>query len=500
MPRRQNESRAHASPAVVWRAAAAGPWTARQLAVLLGLIVAATALRLTGVDQWSFHGSEVPVWQGVTRAADGAAGRHPVATVLLRFLLAHGVLPLPSEVWLRLPFVFVGITVVPLVALVARRLSGDNHVALAAAAACAVHPWFLAASQTASASGFALAAGLGALTLLPPVGAPRRALRTGATALFAAVAIGSHPSGWLVLAMLVAYAACDRWPEANGPARAWGATALCASPLLPAIGLLWSGSLAEGVEPSAAPWTEFAGAFGWSTLGLAAAALAVVRPLHASFVAVALAPLASVALALAAGVPSAANDLVLLLPLPVVLAAAAGLQCFRILRSAVVAADRGEVLAFGLVLGAFLLSLLVESVLFLTVDEGRRPRCREAAAVAARLGGGPHGVLVAAAGCHPSLLFHLRPNHWVGASLDPHPGRRVERLDLAHAAASMRELEASARGAQLVLVLRQDEVALAEADPAMREILRAGYHLAAVLENPFHGGCATLSLFRPAAP
>lgn len=179
-------------------AAPGSGWTARDLAMLAAITASAAALRLWGIEQWSWSDAEATTWRALTQPFAAESGgftatgesRHPLVYALVRWLLAAGVLPGYGEGWVRLPFAFAGTLAVPLAALFARRVAG-RAVAVTAALVVAIHPAHVAASQTADPVVFAVTAALlaGALATLRPRWP--WLLATGLAGLCA-------PSGWVV--------------------------------------------------------------------------------------------------------------------------------------------------------------------------------------------------------------------------------------------------------------------------------------------------------------
>ncbi|MFK7739184.1 MAG: glycosyltransferase family 39 protein [Planctomycetota bacterium] len=133
-------------------------WTGRQLWCLFALTLLAAGLRMLCLGDWSMWVDEAHSWRDATMRWDGPGSflesdrsRYPSTFVLLRALLQLG---LGDDEWsLRLPFAFVGILTVPLMAICGRRLVGA-WPAICAAAILVVDPWHLFWSQNAR--GYAL--------------------------------------------------------------------------------------------------------------------------------------------------------------------------------------------------------------------------------------------------------------------------------------------------------------------------------------------------------
>lgn len=481
----------------------AQPWSSRQLAVLLLIVLCGTALRLFHVQLWSFGDDEVRTWQGITAAAggpmgvlSGEQGHHPLVLMGLRWLLDTGLLPFHGEGWLRLPFVFAGVTTVPLLALTGRQLVGDNRVALVAAALLAVHPWHVALSQTAAPRVFMLLFALGALGAALAKGGRRAWWRHVVCALGAVLAIGSDAGGWLLLPMLAAGWLARSWPLVRGRVAIGYAVVWLGVPLLPALGLQWSaGSLGSGGAPSSDVLAALLEVVRWPVVILASAALFVWRPVPLLHALVLASPLVSVSLADWAGVPIAIDALVIVLPVLLLLAAQTCWRCFDLVRAGVATEGRGAALAAALVPVALSLSLLVDSCLHVTAYEGQRPPWRLASRLATDASE-PHGVLVGTASGWSSLVFYLRRNHWRGLVADPHPGTWVEALDLTDPAAALTLLLAGANGKAVMLVLLRSELASIDADPAAKALLSNSFRPVEVLATAFRAGQASLFVFR----
>lgn len=125
------------------------PWTRGSIAALLAITAAGGLLRLWRLELWSLAPAEAANWAGAVQlAVDGMPGSSAFSRGLLGLLLATGILPGQGEGWLRLPFAFVGMITVPLLAFGLARAAGRGP-ALLAAALLAVQPSHLRWSQTA---------------------------------------------------------------------------------------------------------------------------------------------------------------------------------------------------------------------------------------------------------------------------------------------------------------------------------------------------------------
>lgn len=155
-------------------AAAADPapvWSNGELIVLLAVTAFAGVVRMWHLEQWSLSPIEGESWAAaVSMRGDGWEPVSSLSSRLLQFLLTTGLLPSHGEGWLRLPFAFVGIVTVPLLALVGEGLVG-RRAALLAAAVLAVHPAHVLWSQSIGSAGIACAVtvlGVGLCQWLPP--------------------------------------------------------------------------------------------------------------------------------------------------------------------------------------------------------------------------------------------------------------------------------------------------------------------------------------------
>ena len=470
------------------------PWSPGEMRALLAIAFVGAFARLYGLGDWSMAAEEVRTWQGATQPLDGSPSLVPL---VLGALLDSGLLLSTGEGWLRLPFAFAGVLTVPLVALAAS-LAVPRTVALVAAALFAVHPWHVALSQSAVPATMALLCVVlslgGALASVRGRRWPRLAVCAGA----AALGCFCDPSGWLVLPLLAAGWTAARWQRANGRTRGMLMAALLGAMLL--AGLLLRGNGPQTIH--VAPGCAFATAAGWAVALAGLAALVLCRPFPGRAALVVAVPGASVLVAVAFGMQSGValpREAALPLLLPLLLLAAIGVQrCGDLVRAGMGSDALAPVGAWAplVLLASF---LVVETVLHATSFDGGRPPWREARNEALAVVQSPRDLVVGAAAGWPSLCFYLRPNHWRGQAADPHPGKSVELVDLADAAASLQALAARAPAEHVVLVLRGDEVRAIDASPADSAVLRKAFVEARILPRPLDDGDATLHVFRTIA-
>ena len=372
-------------------------WTGTDLLLLAGVSLVAAALRLLMIEQWSFGVAEAATWKAVTSPAaadlgDFVAtreGRYPLVFLLMRGLFDAGVLPGSTEGWMRLSFAFAGCLLMPLVALYARPLLGRGF-GLLAAAAVAVHPTLVEASQTAHPAVFCAAVSLAAGVVA------MRGWR-GTSYVLVAVAGGCHPLGWLAAAGMV-YATRSHVPRL--PAWAYVLAALAAAPL--------AAEVARG--PAVAGLALAGVAFAMPLPGRARWAVAWLLPLAAGGVWSLLEPLSGSAAA------------VLSAPLSATLAAWACLQFAPVIRTAL--QDHGRIAGVVAAAPALLLvgELLTATFLYFVVYEGGRPAWRAARGVVAGLREPGKDLVVLSGRGVDVLRCYLRPDHWRGLPRDPHPG------------------------------------------------------------------------------
>ncbi|MBL8749428.1 MAG: hypothetical protein JNK78_09715 [Planctomycetes bacterium] len=513
MQRRSRRLRPAGGPAIVWAPANDAPWSGRQLAVLLAIVVAAAALRLVNLERWSLGDDEVTTWRGITRslagffdAFSGPDGHQPLVAQTLRFLAGSGLLSFQDEARLRLPFVFAGIVAVPTIALVGKRATGDAVFGLFAAALLALHPWHVLTSRNALPAGVAMLFVLGALGAMARPGTAPSRWRRVATVVAAVVAIGSHSAGWIVVPMLVVHALVARWSSYDPRERAIASVVVAGSPFLSMLAIYWSagpsngpgdganGAASDSMAHAFAPFLDLASGLGGPVLLAASAAALLVRPLPALAVFPPAAGIVATLLVAAAGVPLSAGGAVVVLPFAILPAAAA---CRHL--STTMGADAASRIqswvGAAIVPGALLVSLAVPSVLQATVYEGHRPRAADVATFLARSAKAGRGIAVAAGALQPVLTYYLRPNHWRDETVDPHPGRRVLRIDASRPLPLLDEL-AARTGEEVFVVLRRDELDLVDADPDAKAALASSFRLVDVEPTAFRAGRETLYVFR----
>jgi len=501
MVRRPHRRRTATEPWLAFGTPAGRPWTPRQLGLLALVALVATVARLFRVEIWPFTADEVVTWRGVTAedaasfaSLDAVLSGHPLVVWTMRWLLDSGVLSARGEGWLRLPFVFVGITAVPLLAVATKKLVGSAWVALFAALLLAVHPWHVATSQSASSVGFVTTFALAAVAALPTE-APSW-WRSLVAALSALAAMATHPAGFLVLPMLAARLVGRRDHAPPVWLAAVRIAAVVVAVVLPAIVLRWSDPSLCPVVTSGAAWLRLVSRGGWLVISFAAVALVAVRPLPAIAASTALLPLASLGIAAATGSPIGSDDFLPLLPAIVALAALIGTRAFVVVREGGVGIGRAGIAAAALLPLALLVPLLVDTTLYATVYHGQRPAWRDARDLATSLREHKRGVVVGAVSGWPSLVFYLRPNHWRDPSFDPHPGVRVDRLLLETPYVSLTAFLDSARGQEALLVLTETELDAMHADPLAEQLLARSFRTMEVLASAFHGGADTLHVLR----
>lgn len=236
-------------------AAVVPPWTTGSIVALLAITAAGGLLRLWRLELWSLGPAEAANWAGAVRlAVDGLPASHAFSRGFLGLLLATGILPGQGEGWLRLPFAFVGMITVPLLAFALAR-AGGRGPALLAAALLAVHPSHLRWSQTAD--DFVIAAFVAALAAAAAAWLGRRgAPLWGGLVLVASWLAASHDDlGGGVLARLAwplvtLAAACGLW--AAGQRAVVTPLLLCAAPGLVGVALAPFG-LGSGLAAAALP-------------------------------------------------------------------------------------------------------------------------------------------------------------------------------------------------------------------------------------------------------
>lgn len=430
-------------------AAAAPVWSRPAVVVLLGITALAAALRLWGIRDWSWNDAEAATWRALQLPLAGGSGffsapesRAPLAHFALRWLVDSGLLPSLGEGALRLPFAFVGIVTVPLLALFGRRFVG-TWPALLAALLLACHPAHVAHSQSAAA---AVVLPL-VWTLLPRALAARRSF-----ALFAAILVAglADPTGW------------------------------CAVPLVAATVLPvgWSRSYRLGFGLVGAVFAALALPH-WGLPLTAAAALASVL--------VPPSPRQSLAVLLPALAVLSAPGSAALAALPgVSLLAASGLSALAGRWRPSLPPSRWAPLAAWLPAAVVVVALFVDAFLLTTLYAGGRPPWRDAARLVLRTGEGSQGLVVGAAVGHDVLTCYLRPRHWQQPEVDAHPLMQVVATPAADPTASLQRLLARAneRQAAAFLVLGAGERRRFLADDAAAATLEQRFRVLAMLPAP----------------
>jgi mannosyltransferase len=184
------------------------PFTGRHLVLLVVLTLAAVALRMFRLGDWSFWVDEAHTFRDVTASETefwrSNVSNYPLGYLLLRWLLDAGMLRTTGEGWLRLPFAFFGALAIPALAVFARSVVG-RRAALLAAGMLAISPWHLYWSQNAR--GYALTMFFALLAAFTAHRAARH--HSILLAVLALVGVGiagsAHPSGVLMAVALAAF-------------------------------------------------------------------------------------------------------------------------------------------------------------------------------------------------------------------------------------------------------------------------------------------------------
>jgi len=180
------------------------PFSQKQWLVILAVTLLAAVLRFLELGEWSIWIDEAHTWRDATMAFDGENSfmgtqrrMYPLSFLLLRFLVGAGVIG--NDEWsLRLPFALIGIVTVPLLAVCGRRLVGAWPAVLASGL-LALSPWHIFWSQNAR--GYCLVV-LGSVLLMHRMHRlfhTERASDLLLAALFAVFAAGSHPGATTLL-------------------------------------------------------------------------------------------------------------------------------------------------------------------------------------------------------------------------------------------------------------------------------------------------------------
>jgi len=444
-------------------------WSTRDLWILALVSAVAAIVRLVAIEQWSFDPVEVATLRALTQPLsagdDGFTANdvsmYPVAFLLLRWLLEHGVLPGYTEGWLRLPFAFVGTLAVPLLALFARPRLG-RAAAGVAALLLAVHPAHVAACQTASPVVMAVTAAIAAGVISRERANVWSWLLVGAAGLL-------HPIGWLLGLGMVSAAA-----PATGLLR-FGAH--LPRPVLLALAL-----------PALLLAFDVLGVVRIPVVVLAAFAVAV-RPAIARLMALAAVPLLAFGgLLWLCALPGAGSAVGAIVPIATLGAAAGCVHGYGLLRRSLQNAGR----LASLVGAAPAIIVVGESAtalfLYFVVFQGGRAPWRDlsrAAFAAMRAGGELH--VVAQSG-HDVLRGYLRPSHWRDPAQDRHPGRVVEALDVDR-------IDAQLQDPFVLLALTGDEWRALREGAASAELL-AQFRLLRLVPCEQPDGDATLYLLQ----
>lgn len=434
-------------------AAAAPVWSRPAVVVLLGITALAAALRLWGIRDWSWNDDEAATWRALQLPLAGGSGffsapesRAPLAHFALRWLVDSGLLPSLGEGALRLPFAFVGIVTVPLLALFGRRFVG-TWPALLAALLLSCHPAHVAHSQTAAP---AVVLPL-AWTLLPRAVAARRPFALFATILVAGLA---DPTGWCAVPLVAATVLPTAWSRSYR--LGFGLVGVVFVALaLPQWGLPLSAAAVLGGLLASPPPRQ---------------SLVALLPVLA-------APFAPSTTALAA--------------LPgVVLLAASGLAALAGRWRPSLPPSRWAPLVAWLPAAVVVVALFVDAFLLTTLFAGGRPPWRDAARLVLRTGEGAQGLVVGAAAGRDVLTCYLRPRHWHQPDVDAHPLVQVVALHAGDPAASLQQLLATAkeRQAAAFLVLGGVERGRFLADAAASALLAQRFRVLAMLPAPGPGG------------
>lgn len=460
-----------------------GAWKRGELACLLGITALAGLLRLWHLEQWSVAATEAMTWQAATLAG---RGDFDLIASALRLLFDSGLLPLHGEGWLRLPFAFFGLITVPLLALVGAAFVG-RPAALLAAGLLAVQPWHVELSQTATGHGPAVACGLVGLGAAW-IGRASGSVAAWLMALVAIVAAGlCHPAGWLTCHVLLACWRLHDWRNADRRDRihaVLGAVVVVIASIAVVL------ALRPGQMIAASPGAAFV--VGWEVvraIALSVLALAVVPvltwrgerfPRRCLLLAAAVPGVLLFLLGLTAA-PIDADAFLGCLPPLLLLAAAGGVTAFERLRAALGGGRAAAVLVpSSLVAVVVLLDLAVGSFLYATARRGSRPDWRGARDVVVGRAERANLAVLAAAG-NAGLLYYLRPNHWRGDRVDPHPGIAVLPMVAGAAQLPVFAGAARARQADLFVIALEAERAAMRRDRESWTLIQESFELIEVL-------------------
>ncbi|MGE3171652.1 MAG: glycosyltransferase family 39 protein [Planctomycetota bacterium] len=399
------------------------PLRLRDVLLLFGITLVAAVLRLSCLGEWSFWVDEAHTWRDVTmpmwRFVGDVRVWYPTSFLGLRALMDLGVLPGFSEGWLRLPFAFVGIVSVPVLALFGNAIVGRS-AALLAAALLAVNPWHIYWSQNARAYVLvAFVALLACWTFWH--GQQRRSWRWTTIGVLAALVCGScHFSGLMLLPAFGAYwllIRVRRHDRRMGIVLGAGAAVLLLGPHLVQLLPPFEAFRAQKAQPSLAHMVQTtAFYFRLPLLGAAGFGvwLALRRPIQGRLLfAACCAVLPLLGLAWLGGtiVKVTARYGICALPAVLLLASAAAVHVAAVARRALApGVARGCAAAvLPLILG---LDMVAYDYLYYTVQYGDRGRWREACEVV-QAAAGNRPVLVCTSN-EPTLLYYMRPNYHRG--------------------------------------------------------------------------------------
>lgn len=436
-------------------------WSLPAVLALVVVTLIAAALRLWGIREWSWNDDEAATWRALQLPLVGGNGffaadesRAPLVHFALRWLVDRGLLPSLGEGAVRLPFAFVGIVAVPLLAVCGRRFVG-TWPALLAALLLACHPSHVAASQTAAAPGT-----LALLWILLP-----RAVAAG------------RPFATFGLCLVAGF--CD--PVG------WCAAPLVAASLLPTT---WSRPFALAFGVAGVVFAAMAGSVFGLPLVLVAGVGLVLVPVPPAQLLVALVPVA-------ASFVAPRDAAIAALPSVVLLAASgcAGLAA----RWQQSLPSRWASWVAWLPAAVVVVAVFVDAFLLTTLFAGGRPPWRDAARLVLRAGEGPRGLVVGAGvGCSV-LTCYLRPRHWQEPDVDAHPLVHVVPVSAGDPASSLQQLLATAnqREAAPFLVLAGPERERFLTDDAAAVLLAQRFRVMATLPAVGREGDESLFVLVP---
>lgn len=449
---------ATAEPTAAPPAPVASEWPRPAIGALVVVTLLAAALRLWGIREWSWNDGEAATWRALQLPLAGGNGffaadesRAPLVHFALRWLVDLGLLPSLGEGALRLPFAFVGIVAVPLLAVCGRRFVG-LWPALLAALLLACHPAHVAASQTAAAT-----VTLSLLWILLP-----RAVAAG------------RPFATFGLCLVAGF--CD--PVG------WCAAPLLAASLLPRT---WNRPLAIAFAVAGALFAVMAGSlFGLPLVFIAALGL-VLAPVAPAQLLVAMVPVCAAFFAPRAAAVAALPSLSLW--------AAVGFTSLAARWQASLPGRRWAKWVAWVPAAVVVVAVFVDAFLLTTLFAGGRPPWRDAARLVLRAGEGPGGLVVGAGVGRSVLTCYLRPRHWQQPDVDAHPLLHVVPVSAGDPASSLQQLLATAneRQAAPFLVLAGPERERFLTDDAAAVLLAQRFRVLATL--PAVGRAGDESLF-----